>query len=320
LRDPNLEVRLEAAHALGEIADPGAVESLIQALRDPAAGILEEAARALGRIGDRRAVSELAQALRDSERLMRNRERIAVAQALGDIGGTDAARILLEEFDETEDAEVQEAVARALGEIGETYVVPRLLQALDSNPPRSLEIALIRALGELGDPAALNSLRLRLVRTPADPILLPNLADALARLHDAASIPALVAHLSALDSVVARKQVAVAIGQLIGEKETLYGLLSQESFARDEAASRLLNEAQRRLKSLPGAPECSLTNRYVSSDYAGLMEDIRAILDALPTEESPAAQCLMALRNAPEMGAELAILAAAALRSRLHEE
>ncbi len=56
LDDPDVEVREEAARALGRIGSAEAVEPLIRHLRDGHSTIRPYAARALGRIGDRRAV------------------------------------------------------------------------------------------------------------------------------------------------------------------------------------------------------------------------------------------------------------------------
>jgi hypothetical protein len=51
-----------------------------------------------------------------------------------------------------------------------------------------------------------------------------------------AALP-LLQPLLTLESPVARKQVANAIGQLIGEGDGLYGLLSQEEFGRDSGVA-----------------------------------------------------------------------------------
>ena len=71
----------------------------------------------------------------------------------------------------------------------------------------------------------------------ADAALLPALADALAHLKDREVALPLLQPLLTLKSPVARKQVANAIGHLIGEGDGLYGLLSQEEFGRDSGVA-----------------------------------------------------------------------------------
>jgi HEAT repeat protein/MFS family permease len=323
LHDPSPAVRMEAAHALGEIGEATSLEALLATLEDPASGIVEEVARAIGRIGDRRAVPELARLLRDEERLTRRRERIAVVQALGDLGGFDAARILLEEFEESQDTEVREAVARAFGEVGERFVVPVLLRVLEEEPPRSLLLALVRTLGELGDTTVLPALRKFLSQTPLDTLLLPTLADALARLEDTDSLVPLLACLNQLRSPVARKQVAVAISQLVGEKESLYPLLSQEAFAREAGASRLLQEVLRRLKSVTDIPEAErLLETYVSGEY-GEFKACAMAMEPHFSEESKATMAgrlFLTLCAMPELALEEALLVIIAMRACLVEE
>lgn len=283
LHDPNPDVRLEAAHALGEIGDSSAVEALLHALHDPANDILGEVVRALGRIGDRRVVNEMAGLLRDSERHLRRSEQIAIVQALSNLGGFESASLLLEEFHETEDTEVQETIARALGEIGERFVIPALMERLDANPSRPLALALIRTLGELNAQEALPLLHRHLSQYGTSELLLPALADSLARLKDTTALLTLVDNLNRVQSSVARKQVAVAIASLIGAKETLYPLLSKEAFAREDAVAKILQDVQRRIKSTPDMPEVEgLLESYLTSDYTTLVERIREILPHIP--------------------------------------
>ena len=60
LQDGSLLVRQDqAAHILGKLADPRAVEPLIVALQDESDSLRADAARALGRIGDERALPAL---------------------------------------------------------------------------------------------------------------------------------------------------------------------------------------------------------------------------------------------------------------------
>ncbi|MEK7679021.1 MAG: HEAT repeat domain-containing protein, partial [Deltaproteobacteria bacterium] len=65
LKDPNADVRQNAAEALGELKDPRAVLPLIEALKDGNGGVRQSAAWALGKLKDPRAVLPLLEALKD---------------------------------------------------------------------------------------------------------------------------------------------------------------------------------------------------------------------------------------------------------------
>ncbi len=65
LADPDVDVRREAATALGRQRDPRALEPLVAALGDPNSFLRTTAAQALGSLGDPRAIPALRAALRD---------------------------------------------------------------------------------------------------------------------------------------------------------------------------------------------------------------------------------------------------------------
>jgi len=78
LADTESSVRSKVAYALGDLGDTIAVESLIKALGDSSSDVRWIAASALGRIGSKRATEPLYEALADSDRLV----RITVVEAL----------------------------------------------------------------------------------------------------------------------------------------------------------------------------------------------------------------------------------------------
>ena len=59
LKDENADVREQAAFALGQIRDRGAVEALVIAIKDPIADVREQVAFALGQLRDPRAIDAL---------------------------------------------------------------------------------------------------------------------------------------------------------------------------------------------------------------------------------------------------------------------
>ncbi len=246
LDDPSLHVREEAALALGEIGDTRAVEALIQRLDDPASGITDEAALSLGKIGDERAVEPLLRLFRTGEKM----ERVAAARALGQIGSRDAVGALVEAIEAgriAESDEVRETAAGALGAIGDPSAVPALVRCLE-NSPRTLKLTAVRALGEIGDRRAAEPL-LKMLAQEEDPALISHLAVALAMIGEERAVRPLLEAMDRVESPVARKQILNAVGALMGEGEMFYPLLALESYARDEAVSRLLQELARRERS-----------------------------------------------------------------------
>lgn len=112
-------VRAAAARALGEIADPRAVNALLEGtLRDPSALVRMEAAVALGKIGDEKAVEALQLALADPDPIV----RLHALEALEMIGPS--AGEVLEGSLTDDDPEVRHRTAAVLERLG--YVQAQL--------------------------------------------------------------------------------------------------------------------------------------------------------------------------------------------------
>jgi HEAT repeat protein len=270
LTDPSHDVRAEAARALGEIGDPRTVRALMSALEDPAPEVTEEAIRALARIGDREANAPLIALLCDTARAVPRRIRIAAADALGSLGGSDAADALMDLLRRIDDEETGEVVVRALGGIGDHRAVPHLVEILTrQSTPRGMRLAIVRTLGEIADEAAVPALRTVLAADDVDAGLLPPLADAFARLKDVPSLPRLIDCLTYLPSTVARRQVAHAIGVIAGHGEGIYALLAKEEMARDTALTRMVGDMRKQLKG-PGARRSlqAALQAYTEGSYA----------------------------------------------------
>lgn len=89
-RDPDEDVRILAASALGESGNPSAHTALAALLRSPSPNVAAAAADALGVLGDRRGVAPLAEILREGDFWV----RVAAVVALGRIGGAEAVAAL----------------------------------------------------------------------------------------------------------------------------------------------------------------------------------------------------------------------------------
>jgi HEAT repeat protein len=113
LQDDNASVRIAVIGALGRIGGPAAVEPLTAVLTSQAVDIRKAAADSLGLIGDSRALEPLIACLKDASWSVRR----AAAEALGQIRDARAADSL-NAASEDPDANVRRAVADALAALG----------------------------------------------------------------------------------------------------------------------------------------------------------------------------------------------------------
>ena len=151
LDDPDMEVREEAARALGRIGSTEAVDPLIRHLRDRHSTIRPYAARALGRLGDRRAVPWLIECLESgSEELVD-----ACCQALGRMGAHDALKPLLRLVGEERPERVIVAASEAMSRLGAFEaaldILPRMHAAESPIMQRQFAVALGNLLGRPGE-------------------------------------------------------------------------------------------------------------------------------------------------------------------------
>ena len=324
LRDPRPAVRSASARALGEIGEAASLAPLLAALNDRAAGIAGEAAAALARLGSPEAVPDLIALLDDSERT--RRERQAAIRALGALGGDEAQTALLQRFPVETDSETVAALALAFGEMQSEAAVPALLAGLERVSDAAAQSAMVQALGEIGSSEAIPALLSQITNANTNTAFVPALADALARLNVAASVPALLTRLNGLGSIVGRKQTAAAIGALLGEEETVYRLLSQEEMARETTVAKLLQEIQRKSRGASFAEEAEAwRDEFTRGNFDAALHRLPALLADIPAPvpETPAAACRDFLAQAAQIAApstETLLLVLTALRSLIQNE
>jgi len=138
LRDPDVDLRVQAALALGEQQRPDAVEALIQALGDPDVNVRFHAIEALGRLRAREAVDALV-AIAGGDFFL----AFPAVDALGQINDPRAGPQLVPLLSVPE---LSDSVAEALGELGDVGVVAPLVDALNGDRPVS---SIVRALARL---------------------------------------------------------------------------------------------------------------------------------------------------------------------------
>lgn len=169
MKDPDADVRWNAANALGDIKDARAVEPLLAALQ--VKDLQFHAARSLGEIKDPRAVEPLIAALKDSDSEFREQ----AAQSLGKLKDPRAVEPLIAVIKAPAltdpalidpDRKVRNTAADALGRIGSPEAVNFLITALHEHNTEIIagadnffirraepgsEAALIDALNKSGD-------------------------------------------------------------------------------------------------------------------------------------------------------------------------
>lgn len=165
----DLDVRLKAADALGELMNASTVEPLINILKDVSSpsNLRRKAVYALGNIGDKRAVEPLITLLTDDLCKDQHDEHIEAAKVLGKIGDKRAVEPLIMSL-KSKNISVRFNAAEALGNIGDTQAVEPMIDLLDNNMDTfsrfdSDLVAVGRALCKIGDKRAIETLKAMLM-------------------------------------------------------------------------------------------------------------------------------------------------------------
>jgi HEAT repeat protein len=251
--------RGRAAEILGILRDPDSAPALAETLADPEFDVRMRAAKALGAVGGERARRALVGALADENRwsvirisdllaemgpvvvnelveafpAMGRASRIATIDLLAHVGNSGATPFLVARLDDL-DRDIRARAAAALGRIGDDRAVSGLLAALQDAewPVRSMAA---KALGDRKVIHAVDSLQASL-RDP-EWWVRSNAADALRRL-EAPGIDALIAALDAPDQF-ARDQ-ALGMLESIGEIDRRLAAITSTDRDANDSARRLL--------------------------------------------------------------------------------
>jgi len=184
-----------------------ALADALQRLHDPDQEVREEAARALGRIGSGEAVDALVAQLRDPHSTIRPQ----AARALGQIGDRRAVPVLAESLGSGSE-EVQEAAAQALGQVGGRESVGRLMDLFREDRTERVLVSGAEAVSKHG--------------------ILDAAWEILPRMHET-------------DNPVLRRQLAIAMGNLLGQPGEFYQYLTGEQTREGARLGRLMRGARR---------------------------------------------------------------------------
>lgn len=189
-----------------------AIDDIVARLTDPDREVRAEAARALGRIGSRESFDALAAQLRDRESSI----RAEAARALGKIGDRRAVALLTEALEDPS-VELQEAAAEALGDLDSRESAQALLAMLRGNRADRVKAQGAEAISQMG--------------------ILEAAREILPLMHGTRN-------------EVLRRQLAIALGNLLGRPGEFYRYVTGEPGRSEGRAERLAADAQRAVRSL----------------------------------------------------------------------
>lgn len=209
-RSEDADVREIALRALARIADPAAVEPLIQALSSAEPWLIPRIADILARHGEA-AIDPLLILLEQSPR---QSSRAWAANVLGELDAQRAFPALVRHLGDPDD-EVRGKSATALGRLGDRRAIPQLLEHLLTDPAPFVRVRIACALGQFGGPDVID----RLVYALRDPAWWVRMrsVEALEQIGAAAEGPLIIALDDAEPEI--RSRAAVALERLgVGEK------------------------------------------------------------------------------------------------------
>jgi HEAT repeat protein len=157
LKETSPVVRVNVAHALGYIADPATIPSLMSLLSDTDEKVVKSASEALGKMGDK-SLKPLMEQLSAGDDMA----RVGAINALSKMGKL-SADALIKAMKDT-NPKVRSSAALGLGQMGDKSVVPVLLDALDRDTDSAVKVSAAWALGELADGSVVSQMAVYRVR------------------------------------------------------------------------------------------------------------------------------------------------------------
>jgi MFS family permease len=202
--------RAQAVESAGESGTEVVVTDLIARLSDPSADVREAAARSLGRIGTSDAIDALVKALQEPGTDL----AAYILRALRQCGDERATTTALARLND-ENLEVVREAARTLGALEDKSASPALLDLLLKTRHDAIAMAAAESLGRLGELSAVYQIMPRM-RTSASPMV--------------------------------RRAFAAASGDLLGDPDGFYRILTQEEQSHSAGITALIHRIRSEIR------------------------------------------------------------------------
>ncbi|HUU09238.1 MAG TPA: MFS transporter [Phycisphaerae bacterium] len=289
LADPDSTIRPAAAQALGRIGDPKAIPALKEGLRDPLPEVRQACEAALASFGKPRRAERALHDLRTAEddadtadvatiiaRLddADGEVREEAARALGRIGATDGVSALVRRLHDPTST-IRPVIARSLGQIGDARAVPALTEAL-SGGSDELQDAAAHALGAIGNTAARQSLQSLLDEPRAERVFASG-AEALSKLGILEAAMDIVPRMHDTPNPVLRRQMAIAMGNLLGRPGQFYAILTAETASQGVRLGSLFRGARRATESF--RPVTDVAGRMCIKEIQADLGRLRSLME-----------------------------------------
>ena len=260
LRDPHSSIRPQAARALGQIGDRRAVESLTQYLESASADLRQACADALHDIAGREPAPpspRATRALRTMERAdddlpaadiidrlddADHEVREEAARALGRIRSPEAVEPLIRHLQDP-GSTIRPQAARALGQIGDRRAIEALTECLASGSVE-LQEACAEALGDVGGRMPIRRL-IRLLGEQRHERVIVSGAEAVSEHGIVEAAWEILPRMHSTKNPVLRRQLAIAIGNLLGRPGEFYPYLTGERAQEGRRLGTLVRCARR---------------------------------------------------------------------------
>ena len=229
------EEKINAVNRLGESGSRIGTQDLISHLDDPSPRVREEAVTAIVRAADPDAVKALGDRLGHGDSAL---DALALA-ALSEIGITPELQPLLDSLQ----LGLDPGAAKVLDEIDKASAAHQLIPFLAHADPR-IRASAAQALGEIGDRRAGEPLS-RLLQNEKNEHAFGSYATALSSLGEISAIWQIIPVMRNTTSVVNCRQLAVAIGNLLGQARVFYTYLDEECKVFGQRAVKITGQCRR---------------------------------------------------------------------------
>ncbi|HEY3362704.1 MAG TPA: HEAT repeat domain-containing protein [Methanosarcina sp.] len=255
--EDNTDIGQEAVYALGEIGDPGCIDTLLDLLDDKELGY--SAANTLGNFKSEDIFEKVTKKMQSSNPTVRtnaiavfesNRDPAAVPLLIKMLSDKvpevrKEAALTLSFFKEPKQvaqseqplinalgdskSEVQEEAARSLGRIGAKEAIPSLEELLQAKN-KNLQVAAVKALGDIGDPEAVDALTATL--EDEDWLVRESTVNSLVEIGDSRAVNPLISLLGD-ENYRVRKSAAEGLGKF-GDRKAVEPLLKALETEREK--------------------------------------------------------------------------------------